>query len=171
MRHERSALGLVSVLLACSFEDQPPPVPDGYPQLDEVQEGEADLVIDGQNYVTESGGGTRYNVEGGFEDELRATARFDDLRLTFRDIEVGTYTIHDGELEADYGIDYFADRSCGKGRLEIVGRKRWDRGLLGEGEFMWGTIQLELCVDEYALDEKPPRLEVSGRFTSVITRT
>src|SRR5688572_30583823 len=164
MDHSRIVFGLLAVLLGCDFEDKAPRAPDGYPQLDPYQEGEADLVIGGDNYVTESRGGTRFNVEGGFEDELRATTSFDyDFDLTYRDVEVGVYTANGGDLVATYDYDFFVDASCGKGRVEVVGRKRYDAGFSGEGEFIWGTIQLEFCESDYEAGAIPGAFELSGR--------
>jgi hypothetical protein len=161
-------LGLLAVLSACSFEFKSPPVPDGYPKLGEFEEGKAELVIDGENYLTESDGGTYYNVEGGYDDDLRASTSFDyDLYLTYRDVEVGTYTIEGGDLTASYRFHH-ADAACGDGHVEIVGRRHYDAGFGEEGEFVWGTIQLELCRDEYG--DGPAVLEVSGRFSSIVTR-
>jgi hypothetical protein len=152
------------------LEDKPPPVPEGYPRLGEYEDGKADLLIDGEEYVSESGGGTDYNVEGGFEDQLRVSTSFDyKLDLNYRDVEVGVYKVANGDLVADYGL-YVADPQCGDGNLEIVGRKRYDAGLSGEREFIWGTIQLELC-DEYPSEGEASTVEVSGRFTSIVSRS
>ena len=170
MGHSRILVGLLTLASAClSLEDKPPPVPEGYPKIGEYEEGKAELVIDSENYVSESGGGTDFNVEGGFDDELDASTDFYPLDLSYRDIEVGTYTVASGDLKATYQ-SHIADTVCGDGRMEIVGRRKWDSGLLGEREFMWGTIQLQLC-PEYPDEGDPPFIEISGRFSSIISRT
>lgn len=149
------------------LDTKPPPVPEGYPQLGEYEEGKAELVIDGANYTTESGGGARYNVEGGFEGELRGSMSFDySLHLSFRDVAPGMYGLDSGDLTASYqGAE--ADQECGAGTLEILGRKKYDAGLLGDREVIWGTIQLELCDDNY--DAPPDIIEISGRYTSILS--
>jgi hypothetical protein len=170
MGHSRILFGLLALGSACiSLDDKPPPVPEGYPKIGEYEHGKAELKIDGENYVSESGGGTDLNVEGGFEDELDASTDFYPLSLSYRDIEVGTYTVASGDLTASYQ-GYIADRVCGDGRIEIVGVRSYDAGLSGEREFMWGTIQLQLC-PEYPDEGDPPFVEISGRFSSIISRS
>jgi hypothetical protein len=170
MGHSRILFGLLALCCSCLELDQkPPPVPSGYPKIGEYESGKAELVINGDNYVSESGGGTNFNVEGGFDEELDVSTSFDGFYLDYRDVEVGRYTVASGDLVASYD-SYEANASCGEGHLEIVGRKRYDAGITGEGELIWGTIQLELCPPEYASEDDPPSIEISGRFSSVVTR-
>jgi hypothetical protein len=171
MGHSRILFGLLALCCSClDLSDKPPPVPSGYPKIGEYESGKAELLIDGDNYVSESDGGTSFNVEGGFDDELDVSTSFDyNFYLDYRDVEVGRYTIASGDLVATYD-GYEANADCGDGHLEIVGRKRYDAGLSGEREFMWGTIQLELCPPEHASEDDPSSIEISGRFSSIITR-
>jgi hypothetical protein len=171
MGHSRILFGLLALCCSCLELDQkPPPVPSGYPKIGEYESGKAELVIDGDNYVSDYGGGTSINVEGGFDDELDVSTSFDSFYLDYRDVEVGRYTVASGDLVASYD-SYTADATCGEGHLEIVGRKRYDAGITGEGELIWGTIQLELCPPEYASEDDPPSIEISGRFSSVVSRS
>lgn len=163
--------GLASSGCLGLFNDAPPPVPEGYPQLDSDEDGRAELVIDGDMYTTESGGGTTFNVEGGFEDQLRARTSFDyDLDLEYRAIDVGEYTARGGDLQASYdGLESGA--ACGHSSIKIVGRKTWDSGILGDQDVMWGVLSLQLCGTEYdsALGgELPIAREITGRFASVV---
>ena len=164
-RFSYTALVLVT-LGGCSLEDKPPPVPDGYPQLGEYEEGKAELLIDGEEYVTEYSSGAVYNREGGYEDDLRVRIGLDVIDLTLRDLEEGEFTVASGDLEASYDYGSTANTDCGTGRVEVVGIRSWDRGLLGDAKFMWGTIQLELCDGG-----EPAAHEISGRFSAIVSES
>ena len=162
---------LVLAAAGCNIgKFEAPPVPEGYPALEEFDDGKAELTIDGENFVSEYDGSTDYNPEGGFDDQLRASLSFgasgsSSLYLDFREIDIDSYTIEDGDLTAAYH-PYQADPMCGRGNLEIVGRRRWSPFLGTESEVMWGSIQLELCDTN---EESVAQIEISGRFSSVIS--
>lgn len=173
MRRSRYAAALCTVALASAggcFDRPPPPVPDGYPVLGELEDGKAVLLIDGREYVTEHGGGTRFNIEGGFEDELDAWMSFDlSLYFDFRDVEPGTYEVSTGDLEAEYK-SRVASIACGPAALVIAGNDKYKAGFDGKQEFIWGTISVVACEDSWGSEEPGEPIEITGRFTSIVDR-
>jgi hypothetical protein len=153
---------------ACNLLDpfDAPDIPDDYPQLGEYESGRAELVVDGEMVTTKDGGGTYYDPGGLDPEELPATVGFDStLRMDFLAPDEGTYKAADGELTASYG-NFELGTECGDGSLVVVGRKSFDDIL--DRTAIWGTLQLELC--EYDYDgPKAGRLEISGRFSSLVT--
>jgi hypothetical protein len=149
---------------------RPPPAPEGFPQPGDYEDGKAELVVDGEMYVSEYSTGASYNVEGGYEDQLRVSLELDDLELDFRDLETGTFTISSGDLEAEWysGGTFRADGGCGDGRIEVLGLRGYDSGLYGDRDFIWGTVQLTLCRD---VSDMIVTTEVTGRFTAVVDYT
>jgi hypothetical protein len=152
------------MLGGCSLGVKPPPVPDGYPKLGEYDDGKAELMVDGEHYVSDFSLGATYNPEGGYDDELRLSLDLDALRFELRDLEVDEFTVSSGDLEARYDYSFTADGDCGDGRVDVVGIRTWDSGILGDQQVMWGTVQVELCDGN-----EPAALDVSGRFSAVIT--
>lgn len=160
-----SAIWLITLVSACGLLDShPPPVPEGFPQLDTLTDSAAELVIDGENYVVDSGGRMQFD-ESGFESELHASLALDDLRLEFRGVEHGDYVVADGDLTAVYwGAK--ADDSCGGGTFTILGSKRYDAGLAESEEVVWGSIQLNLCSDNVDPDVDTAS-EITGRYAAL----
>ncbi len=143
-----------------------PDIPSDYPQLDGYMDGKAELVVDGEMVSTKDDGATYYDPGGLDPKPLPTWVSFDyTLDLEWLAPEEGTYETSKGELDASYD-DYEVGDGCGSGTLVIVGRKHVG-GVL-DSDAIWGTMQLELCDLDYdgnVLD----RVEISGRFSSIVT--
>ncbi|HET6584165.1 MAG TPA: hypothetical protein VFG69_11970 [Nannocystaceae bacterium] len=159
---------------ACSLPGSnlldPPDVPDDYPQLGQLEDGRAQLVVDGEAITTKDGGGTAYDPGGLDPETLPASVDFDYvLSLRFSAPDEGTYESAAGELTASWSgddADFRIDDDCGTGTMVVAGQGREHNVL--DRLVIWGTLQLELC--EY--DSEGPladRIEISGRFTSIVT--
>lgn len=143
----------------------PPDVPDDYPQLDQLQDGRAALVVDGENITTKASGGTIYDPGGLDPEALPASVDFDYvLSLDFLAVDEDTYESEAGELTATWSGDdgeFLLNDECGVGTMVVVGRNREDNLL--DRLVIWGTLQLELCDSD-----ANGRIEISGRFTSIV---
>jgi hypothetical protein len=153
---------------ACNLTDpfDSPNIPDDFPQLGDFDDGRAELVVDGEMVTTKEGGGTFYDPGGLEPAALPASVSFDySLYLDFVAPDEGTYEAADSELTAEWD-EFELDTECGQGTLTIVGKKSFDDIL--DREAIWGTLQRELCARDYD-GPTAGRLEISGRFSSVVS--
>jgi hypothetical protein len=169
VRASRFALYVVVATSGCKLFDDPlatADIPDDFPQLDELQSGKAELVVDGEMLTTKDDGGTFYDPGGLEPDPLPTSASFDyALHLDWLSPEEGTYETSKGELTASWS-GFEANAQCGTGTLVIVGSSHAE-GLV-DSDVIWGTLQLELCEFESG-EPTSKRMEISGRFSSELT--
>jgi hypothetical protein len=162
----RLVCGCLLVGGCLDLEVRPPPAPEGFPQPDRYEDAKAELSVDGEMYVSQWASGLTYNEEGGFEDELRVSLNLDRLYVHWRELETGVVEVQSGDLTASWD-SYEADTRCGSGRMELMGLQSYDSGLHGDRDFAWGIVQLEVCESVYG-DEVPDRMEITGRFTTLV---
>ncbi len=149
---------LVGCGLIPSDDLGPPEIPSDFPQLGSYDDARAVLSVDGTEIDVD--GSLSYDDSGVDADRIRASMSLDHLRLRFRDVDEGGYTVSKGELTAQWSesVEFFADQDCGEGVLTVVGLDEDPSGYADRA--LWGTIQLSLC------SGSGERMDIAGRFSA-----
>lgn len=138
-------------------------VPEGYPQINTLDNGVAALVVNGVAYTADMGIAS-YDSDGIDPTRLRATILFDVFDVYLLSFDEGEYSVARNEVEASWSESnhlhdsFEADATCGSGTINVVGQH--PGGFVPDNRVVWGTIQLGLCPEEGG-----EMLEMSGRFT------